>query len=134
MFFPFQFNLGIPSKKIISFSFLLSAKKDRLCDWKVVCVCVCVSAYVCGHVCIMRVLNGTQATAAWRTEVSVYSSSEITELMKDCSLIISISKIICFEHFKSLVLLFMEPVDNQGVENNQAHAHMSVDTYSLSIS
>jgi len=37
-------------------------------------------------------------------------NSQITEFMKISSLIISISKIISFEHSKSLVLLFIKPI------------------------
>lgn len=42
--------------------------------------------------------------------VPMYSRSQITEVLKDCSLIISVSKIISFEHFKPLVLLFIKPI------------------------
>ena len=84
--------------------------------WCVVCVCVCARVCVCVCVCVVCVCISSKVKMKprpqqrWRTEVPVYSGSQITEVMKDCSLIIPISKIISFEHFKSLVLLFIKPI------------------------
>lgn len=72
----------------------------------------------CVNVCVCM-----QYEAAWRTQVPVYSSPQITEVLK-ISLIISISKITSFEHSKSLVcacvcfflLIYKAYLDNQGVE------------------